>query len=99
MAGGFGTASHLISTEYLGGFTSEDLATWQKTDRLTRDFLGLTGDGTGNNAGAVHVKDMLTYAGGVEFHQPYDRLRGHNSLLKPQGFGFAETASETWGDC
>ncbi|KAL6271559.1 hypothetical protein ACE6H2_028470 [Prunus campanulata] len=111
--GEFGTASHMnmISTDYLGGFTSGDLTTWQTTDRLTRDFLGLTGDGTGNhNVGAVNVvKDMLTYAGGVEFQQqqqhPYDQpLRGHNNslLLKPQGFGFAETtaaASETWGDC
>lgn len=96
----FGTA------EYLGGFTSGDIATWQKTDRLTRDFLGLTsadGNGCDHGNGAVNVvKDMLTYAGGVEY-QPYhdQRLRGHHALLKPQGFGFAETttASETWGDC
>ncbi|TQD77296.1 hypothetical protein C1H46_037162 [Malus baccata] len=103
--GEFGTASHMISTEYLGGFASGELATWRKTDSLTRDFLGLNGDGTGhnnNNVRGVHVKDMLTYAGGVGFHQPpYERLRGHDSLLKAQGFGFAETttASETWGDC
>ncbi|TQD95125.1 hypothetical protein C1H46_019281 [Malus baccata] len=106
--GEFGTASHMISTEYLGGFTSGDVSTWRKTDSLTRDFLGLNGDGTGNNNNnnnnnvrAVHVTDMLPYAGGVGFHQPLsERLRGPDSQLKPQGFGFAETttASETWGD-
>lgn len=98
-----GTVGH-ISTEFLGGFTSGDLATWQKSDRLTRDFLGLTGDGNGGHGttanGAVNVsvnvKDMLTYTGSVEF-QPYER---HHSLLKTQAYGFAEAAaSDTWGDC
>ncbi|XP_062025322.1 protein indeterminate-domain 12 [Rosa rugosa] len=91
----------------LGGFTSGELTTWQKTDRLTRDFLGLTsadGNGCDHGNGAVNVvNDMLTYAGGaVEFQQYHhdQRLRGHHALLKPQGFGFAETtASDTWGDC
>lgn len=98
------TVSHHISTEFLGGLTSRDLATWQKSDRLTRDFLGLTGDcngghgppGSGN--GAVSVRgDMLTYTGSVEF-QPYERNR---SLLKTQAFGFAAeaAASDTWADC
>ncbi|XP_050365575.1 protein indeterminate-domain 12 [Argentina anserina] len=93
----------------LGGFTSGDLATWQKTDRLTRDFLGLTSaDGNGacniHGNGAVNdVKDMLSYAGGAVEFQQYNhdhRLRGHQTLFKPHGFGFVETtASETWGDC
>ncbi|KAF3436246.1 hypothetical protein FNV43_RR23338 [Rhamnella rubrinervis] len=95
------TVNH-ISTEFLGGLTSGDLTTWQKSDRLTRDFLGLTGDGngghgTGNGAVnvSVNVKDMLTYTGNVEF-QPYER---NHSLLKTQAFGFAEAASDTWADC
>ncbi|KAA8543287.1 hypothetical protein F0562_021218 [Nyssa sinensis] len=95
-----------ISPAYLG-FTSGNLATWQKSDRLTRDFLGLTGDqcgsggGGGNGNGSVdvnvnaNVRDMLSFTRGVEF-PTYDR---DHSLLKPQGFGFAESASETWGNC
>ncbi|PON94976.1 TFIIH C1-like domain containing protein [Trema orientale] len=99
------------------GLTPGDLATWRKSDRLTRDFLGLTADGNssdnntigrgdhgrsnlGNGAVnvSVNVKDMLTYAGGVEFVGPCDQ-RDHNSLLKPQVFGFAEAASQAWADC
>lgn len=69
-----------------------------KSESLTRDFLGLTGDDNGGVDGAsVHastnVKDMLTFTGGVEYH---------HALLKPQqGFGFlgTTTAPETWGNC
>lgn len=120
----FGRVSrHHVTNEFLlgrsrSGLTSGDLATWRKSDRLTRDFLGLTADGNndnnsnnhiggdhvslGNGANvnvdvSVNVKDMLTYTGGVEF-PPYDQ-RDHNSLLKPQAFGFAEAASQTWADC
>nr|DAD47943.1 TPA_asm: hypothetical protein HUJ06_017880 [Nelumbo nucifera] len=50
------------------GFPLENLATWQKNSRLTRDFLGLTGD----CEGGINVKDLLSFAGGVEF-TPYDR--------------------------
>lgn len=101
-------SSGLAEFGTLGGFTSGDLVTWQKTDRLTRDFLGLTsadGNGCNHGNGAVNVvKDMLTYAGGAvdfqQYHHHDQRLRGNHALLKPQGFGFAETtASETWGDC
>uniref|UniRef100_A0A5B6YXZ4 C2H2-type domain-containing protein n=1 Tax=Davidia involucrata TaxID=16924 RepID=A0A5B6YXZ4_DAVIN len=80
-----------ISPEYLG-------FTWQKSDRLTRDFLGLTGECGGNGSVDVNgnVRDLLSFTGGVEF-PTYDR---DHSLLKPQGFGFAEpAASETWGNC
>ncbi|KAF8388115.1 hypothetical protein HHK36_026781 [Tetracentron sinense] len=91
--GEFGPVSQMgigISPEFLG-FPS-NLATWQKSDRLTRDFLGLAGEcGEG---GSVNVRDLLSFTGGVGF-PPYDR---DNSLLKPSGFGFAEPASETWGD-
>ena len=94
-----GSFSHVgagIPPEYMG-FSSGNLATWQKTDRLTRDFLGLTGEsgsggGGGGGDGAVNVsvnmRDVLQYTGGVEF-QPYDR---DHSLLKAHGF-------EAWGDC
>ncbi|GKU86507.1 hypothetical protein SLEP1_g1020 [Rubroshorea leprosula] len=76
------------------GFAAGNLGMWQKNDRLTRDFLGLTGsDGSDGNGGvnvnvSMNVRDVLTYTGGVE-----------QSLLKPQSFGFAEPASEAWGDC
>ncbi|OVA05386.1 zinc finger protein [Macleaya cordata] len=111
---GLGSSSTTgISPDYLQGFpTSSNLATWQKNDRLTRDFLGLAaGDhhsvsvtngvdrGGGGGGGAersqlnanVNVRDLLTFAGGVDF-QTYDR---DHSLLKPSGFGFAGA----WGDC
>ncbi|KAG4916123.1 hypothetical protein AAZX31_19G145600 [Glycine max] len=73
-----------------------------KGDRLTRDFLGLTADATGGAVDvSTNVKDMLTFAGGVEYHQPH-RQHHHHALLKPQqGFGFLGTATapETWGNC
>ncbi|KAJ0113281.1 hypothetical protein Patl1_03295 [Pistacia atlantica] len=87
------THNNISPETYMGGFTSGNLSTWQKTDRLTRDFLGLTGDGNGNEN--VNVRDVLTYNTGLEYHH-----HPNLSLLKPQGFGFHEPhASETWGDC
>lgn len=61
--------------------TSGDLATWQKSDHLTRDFLGLTGHQhytaagggrAGGGAGghvnvSMSVHDVLKYAGGLEY--------------------------------
>ncbi|XP_044486642.1 protein indeterminate-domain 12-like [Mangifera indica] len=95
------SVTHNISpATYMGGFPSGNLSTWHKTDRLTRDFLGLTGDGNGNeNVNvSVNVRDVLTYTTGLEYH-PNHHYSNH-SLLKPQGFGFPEPhASETWGDC
>ncbi|KAG8653919.1 protein indeterminate-domain 12 [Manihot esculenta] len=87
---------------YLG-----NLAAWQKNDHLTRDFLGLTGDGhvgngnVGNGNGGVNVsmnvREILTYTGGVGLQQYSER---DHTLLKPHGFGFPQQpASETWGDC
>jgi hypothetical protein len=101
---------HISTDQYMmggggggGGFTSGELAKWHNTDRLTRDFLGLTEtngappDHHHVNA-SVNFKDMLAFTGGVHFQQPYDQR--DQSLLKPHGFGFAEpAASETWGDC
>ncbi|XP_022758287.1 protein indeterminate-domain 12-like isoform X2 [Durio zibethinus] len=93
-------SSHL-SPEFLG-FTAGNLATWQKScERFTRDFLGLTGDhhhnggGNGNVNVSMNVSDVLAYAGGVELRH----LGRDPSQLKPQRFGFAEPASETWGGC
>ncbi|WVZ07599.1 hypothetical protein V8G54_020945 [Vigna mungo] len=101
-----GTASQLdplvVPDSYMRGFPGRSL----KNDRLTRDFLGLTAEVNGGVDGAAvdvstNVKDMLTFAGGVEYHQPL-RQHHHHALLKPQqGFGFLETttAPETWGNC
>ncbi|XP_042494812.1 protein indeterminate-domain 12-like [Macadamia integrifolia] len=94
--GHMGTAG--ISPEYVG-FASGNLATWQKTDRLTRDFLGLTGDcggGGGGGEGGGAGNDLLSFSGGVEYPPPYDR---DHSLLKTPGFGFGEHSSEAWEDC
>ncbi|KAJ4967764.1 hypothetical protein NE237_014465 [Protea cynaroides] len=79
-----------MSPEYVG-FPSGNLATWQKSDRLTRNFLGVAGD-EGIN---VNARDLLSFTEGVEY-PPYDR---DHSLLKNPGFGFAEHSSEAWGDC
>ncbi|KAI3668117.1 hypothetical protein L6452_43194 [Arctium lappa] len=87
------TTAAVISPEYQHmGLTSGNIATWQKTDRLTRDFLGLTGDQEDDDhrhGGSVDVsvRNMLTYTGGVE--------------IPTHGFGFVEptTASEAWGNC
>lgn len=67
------------------GLTSGNIATWQKTDRLTRDFLGLTSDQEVDHHGDanVSVRNMLTYTGGIE-------IPAH---------GFGTTASEAWGNC
>lgn len=90
----------------VSGLTSRDLSTWKKSDRFTRDFLGLTGDNDGPNGGgggamnvSVSAKDMLTYTRGVGFQQ-YECETCDHSLLKPQAFGFNETdASQAWDDC
>ncbi|KAK4273096.1 hypothetical protein QN277_021560 [Acacia crassicarpa] len=86
--------------DYVGG-----LMTRNQSERLTRDFLGLTAyvDG-GRNGGSVDVglnaKDMLVFTGGVEY-DPYLAYDHHyHSLLKSQqDFGFfgTVTAPATWG--
>lgn len=105
------SASHVAQGP---NYNLNSLATWQKSDRLTRDFLGLTGEcgddhghaasNTNGSSGGVNasmnVREILTYTGGVGFHQQQYNERDH-SLLKPHGgFGFAQpSASKTWGDC
>ncbi|XP_076959988.1 protein indeterminate-domain 12-like [Bidens hawaiensis] len=71
------------------GMTSGNIATWQKTDRLTRDFLGLTGDQEVDHHGGgveanVNVRGMLAYTGGIEI---------------PADGGFGTSASDAWGNC
>ncbi|XP_042518083.1 zinc finger protein GAI-ASSOCIATED FACTOR 1-like [Macadamia integrifolia] len=94
-----------ISPEYMG-FGLGNLATWRKSDRLTRDFLGLAeeccgGDGDcggGDERMDVNVRDALSFSGGIDY-PPYER---DGSLLQTptSGFGFAEHSSESeaWGD-
>ncbi|KAJ7972739.1 Protein indeterminate-domain like [Quillaja saponaria] len=114
--GEFGRLSQLDSVgqlsvqDYIRGFTSRDLATWQKSDHLTRDFLGLTADanGIGNDGGNMHMdganvsvnmKDMLTFTGGAEY-PPYDHHRHHPLLNLKTQQGFGLRFPETWGgDC
>ncbi|KAL4588132.1 hypothetical protein LXL04_001012 [Taraxacum kok-saghyz] len=88
------TSAAVITPEYHQhmGLVSGNIATWQKTDRLTRDFLGLTGDQEDDHHGGgveanVNVRNMLTYTGGIQ--------------IPAHGFGFSEptTASEAWGNC
>lgn len=99
----FGPPNHIESLSQL----DPDYATWQKTDRLTRDFLGLTGDGnsgvgSGGGSGgsgvvqvSMSVKDMLTYGSGLEMFKPHNNNNSSNN-----NFGYAEpAANETWGDC
>ncbi|XP_071939227.1 protein indeterminate-domain 12-like [Coffea arabica] len=108
-----GHVTNGIPPEYSGFTTSANLAAWQKSDRLTRDFLGLTGDhqscgggggsvnGNGNGNIDVNVnvnmRGVLSFTGSVEFPATYER---DLSLLKHQSFGFAEpAASEAWRNC
>ncbi|KAI4301198.1 hypothetical protein L6164_034500 [Bauhinia variegata] len=101
----FGTMSQLdsVGQDYVNvrGFASRNL----KDDRLTRDFLGLTGDANGSdggNNGAVNVKDMLTFTGGAAVgYQPYEHHHHHPLFKSQQSFGFVGTTTvpETWGNC
>ncbi|CAH8301224.1 unnamed protein product [Eruca vesicaria subsp. sativa] len=79
------------SSEYdqlvVDGLTS----TWQKADRLTRDFLGLTGHGAHVSVGPG---DMLEYAGAVSFPMSTYLTESHNhesssSFQKAYDLGFS----------
>ncbi|CAN1270940.1 Protein indeterminate-domain 12, partial [Linum perenne] len=73
------------------------LAAWQKSDRLTRDFLGLTGhDGGGSEMG--NGREMLGYGAGAGVGLQQYGGSDVAMLMKPQGFGYGD-ASGTWGDC
>ncbi|XP_043698444.1 protein indeterminate-domain 12-like isoform X2 [Telopea speciosissima] len=110
---GFNTAavgSHMGGAGISPEFASGNLATWRKSDRLTRDFLGLAGECCGGGGGGggdcgggdevlmnvnVDVRDdVLSFDGGVEYPPYYH----DESLLKTSstsGFGFAEHSSES----
>ncbi|KAM7521634.1 hypothetical protein LguiA_011536 [Lonicera macranthoides] len=83
--------------------TIGSIASWQqKSDRLTRDFLGLTAEeGSSGRRGGnvdVSVRNLLSYTGGVEFSSAYEHHHHHHH--HHQAYGFAEPAvSETWGNC
>ncbi|KAI8574498.1 hypothetical protein RHMOL_Rhmol01G0359100 [Rhododendron molle] len=84
-----------MSPEY-PGYAAGNIATWKKSDRLTRDFLGLTRE-CGSGGGSDDATNMLSFTGGVEYQTTYER---DQSMVKAQqGFGFAEPPppSETWG--
>lgn len=96
-------------------FTPGNLgAGWQKNDRLTRDFLGLTGDHqhcgggggsssiNGNANGNIDVNLNVNMRGVLSFtgSVEFPAYERDFSLLKPKSFGFAEGAApETWGNC
>ncbi|XP_020208185.1 protein indeterminate-domain 12 [Cajanus cajan] len=93
--GEFETLSQLdpVVPDYMmRGFPTGSL----RSDRLTRDFLGLANGGAADVS--TNVNDMLAFAGGAEYHQAHRHV-----LLKPQqgsAFGFlgTTTAPETWGN-
>lgn len=97
VGGGGGSGGSGVSPEYMMGYT------WQKNDRLTRDFLGLNGEDDHCGGGGGNV---ITFTRSVDFTSAYgnNHERDH-TILKPQQqlqscFGYAEpAASETWGDC
>ncbi|KAL0437439.1 UNVERIFIED_CONTAM: protein indeterminate-domain 12 [Sesamum radiatum] len=79
---------HVSSTMVQLDMQMSTAAAWQKNDRFTRDFLGLAGEQCGGNG---NVRELLHFT-------PYDD--DDQSLLKHQGFGYAETCAETaWGNC
>ncbi|OAY61624.1 protein indeterminate-domain 12 [Manihot esculenta] len=105
------TAGDSVGQNPCQGSYLDNLAAWQKNDRLTRDFLGLKGEGhaangngnVANGNGGVNVsinmRGMLTYTGGVGLQQYSER---DHTMSKPRGFAYPQQpppASETWGDC
>ncbi|XP_059298667.1 zinc finger protein GAI-ASSOCIATED FACTOR 1-like [Lycium ferocissimum] len=96
----------IMSPEDYLGFGSENMSThWQKSENLTRDFLGLTGDHDHNESSASGSGSLMANGNGrngvmygMQDYQEtfYER---DNSVLKhhPLGFGFAATG--TWGNC
>ncbi|XP_052169939.1 protein indeterminate-domain 12 [Diospyros lotus] len=75
-----GSGTGIMPPEYLG-FTSN----WQKSDSLTRDFLGLTRDQCGGGGGGGDERFVLSFPAAGRAEVP--------TLFKAQSF------SETWGNC
>ncbi|KAL3749718.1 hypothetical protein ACJRO7_010786 [Eucalyptus globulus] len=65
----------------------ESLGAWRKSDGLTRDFLGLTGE-VNAGSGRVNVGDLLGFTKGMELQQAYKREQ--SALKISDGFGFAD---------
>ncbi|KAF7818364.1 protein indeterminate-domain 12-like [Senna tora] len=84
----FGALHSVVAPpDYTSGFTTR---TSLKSEHLTRDFLGLTGDAHSRPADG----DVMTFTGDMYQQQ-------HHSLFKSrQAFGFVgtTTAPETWGN-
>lgn len=102
MGGNGGNRAHVsasMSPEYLGNYATMQ----QKSQGLTRDFLGLTGGERGERGNVdvnvnvnVNLRNLLSYTGGVEF-QGCDR--DHTLIRTRVGFGSDPHGSETWGNC
>lgn len=99
--GGGVHVSASMAPEYLGSYAAMQQ---QKSEGLTRDFLGLTGGERGDHRGNVDVnvnvnvnlRSLLSYTGGVEF-PVYDR--DHSLIRTRVGFGSDPHGSDTWGNC
>ncbi|KAL1832810.1 hypothetical protein ACET3Z_002461 [Daucus carota] len=99
--GGGVHVSASMAPEYLGSYAAKQQ---QKSEGLTRDFLGLTGGERGDHRGDVDVnvnvnvnlRSLLSYTGGVEF-PVYDR--DHSLIRTRVGFGSDPHGSDTWGNC
>lgn len=65
----------------------ESLGAWRKSDGLTRDFLGLTGE-VNAGSGRVNVGDLLGFSKGMELQQAYEREQSASKIR--DGFGFAD---------
>ena len=97
----FGSVTQLDSVDhYINNMRG--CLTGKNDDGLTRDFLGLT-NGGGNGGDSLDVKDMLTFTGGVEYHQhqPHQNMMMLKSQSQQAGFGFLGTTTvpESWGNC
>ncbi|KAK9086998.1 hypothetical protein Syun_029392 [Stephania yunnanensis] len=82
---------------------SPPLASWQKdSGRLTRDFLGLTGDHDHDHQQphqCSNFRDLLAFSSeAVDFStSTFDRDRSIVMMNKPSAFGFSE-AMASWGE-
>ncbi|KAJ8547560.1 hypothetical protein K7X08_011146 [Anisodus acutangulus] len=106
------TLGHVTPKMDFLSFGSENMSiNWQKSENLTRDFLGLTGDihdhdessaSAGGSGGGGRLMANANGRNGVmygmqDFHQPfYER---DNSVLKHHQLGFGFAATGTWGNC
>lgn len=101
------TNNNGIPPEY-PSFTSGNFSAWQKSDRLTRDFLGLTGDhqscggggsggsvNNGNGNGNIDVNVNVNMRGVLSFtgSVEFPTYERDLSVLKHHSYGFGEPAA------